>query len=219
MTKISIAEELQGTIKIAALNFSGLNCQRKNTGLWNEIEEVANSYRAQFPEPSAATKALKPARQLYHSIGMEPTRHRPSSEALLRRAIKGKPLYQINSIVDVSNLCSLKFLLPIGLYDVAKISGAVWLRKGKTGEEYPGIRKEMIHVADRYTLADDLGPFGNPSADSLRTSITLKTRDVLLVIFAPFNYPDDIFKHHVEETEKTMLNYHQGVLSNKAIIK
>lgn len=219
MTQISIDEELQGTIKLAALNFSGLNCQQKNTELWDEIEEVANSYRQRYPEPPAAKEALKPARELYHRIGMEPTRHRPSSEALLRRAIKGKPLYQINSIVDVSNLCSLKFLLPIGLYDAGKISGAVWLRKGKTGEEYPGIRKEMIHVADRYTLADDLGPFGNPSADSLRTSITLKTRDVLLVIFAPFNYPDDIFKHHADETEKIMLNYHQGVLSNKAILK
>jgi DNA/RNA-binding domain of Phe-tRNA-synthetase-like protein len=218
MIDISIHPELKGTIKIAVLLFTGLNCCQKNEHLWAEIESLAENYCRAYPEPSAATEELKPARDLYRRIGIEPTRTRPSSEALLRRAIKGRPLYQINSIVDVSNLCSLNFLLPIGLYDLDKIAGNVVLRSGLPGEEYPGIRKEMIHVEGRYTLADDLGAFGNPSADSLRTSVDLDTKEVLFVIFCPNDYPDANLEDHIKYTNLKMLEYHSGKLTNRSVI-
>ena len=152
-----------------------MSCQKKNEQLWNEISILEKSYRDKFKEPSQAVHLLKPARDLYRKIGIEPTKTRPSSEALLRRVIKLKPLYQINSIVDTGNYCSLKFLLPIGLYDLAKIKGNITLSKGKSGEEFQGIRKDMVHVEGRYTLVDRIGPFGNPSSDSLRTSVDLST--------------------------------------------
>ena len=128
----------------------------------------------------------------------------------MRRVIKAVPLYQINSIVDVSNYCSLAFLLPIGLYDLDKIRGNVQLRLGKDGEEYEGIRKDMIHVANRLTVADDTGPFGNPSADSLRTSIDLNSHNILLIIFAPHTYPTDKLQGHMKFAEKVMLKYHSS---------
>ena len=219
MIDISIHPELKGTIKTATLIFSNLNCRQRNENLWAEIVTLADMYRNKYPEPSAAAKELKPARDLYRRIGIELTRTRPSSEALLRRAIKGKPLYQINSIVDISNLCSLNFLLPIGLYDLSKISGNVLLRRGMKGEEYSGIRKEMIHVEGRYTLADNNGPFGNPSADSFRTSVDLNTKDVLFVIFCSYQYPDLDLEKHVNYANLKMLGYHSGRLISKSIVK
>ena len=218
MISIEIEDSLQGTIKIGVLIFQDLNCQKKNEQLWSEIATLEKSYREKFKEPSQAVHLLKPARDLYRRIGIEPTKTRPSSEALLRRVIKGKPLYQINSIVDTGNYCSIKFLLPIGLYDLSKIKGSVILRKGKSGEEFQGIRKDMIHVGGRYILADQIGPFGNPSSDSIRTSIELSTKDLLFVIYAPFNYPDDELNIHIKLVEQKILQYNQGILINHSII-
>ena len=218
MISIEIEDSLQGTIKIGVLIFQDLNCQKKNEQLWSEIATLEKSYREKFKEPSQAVHLLKPARDLYRRIGIEPTKTRPSSEALLRRVIKEKPLYQINSIVDTGNYCSIKFLLPIGLYDLSKIKGSVILRKGKSGEEFQGIGKDMIHVGGRYILADQIGPFGNPSSDSIRTSIELSTKDLLFVIYAPFNYPDDELNIHIKLVEQKILQYNQGILINHSII-
>ena len=124
-------------------------------------------------------------RSMYKRVGLDPTRYRPSSEALLRRVRRGDALPRVNSLVDVINWCSVESQLPFGLYDASRITGPVVLRLGKDGESYPGIRKDDVHVGGRLVLADDLGAFGNPSSDSDRTKVTEATTQALVVIFAP----------------------------------
>jgi DNA/RNA-binding domain of Phe-tRNA-synthetase-like protein len=131
------------------------------------------------PEETAAVRTM------YKRVGLDPTKTRPSSEALLRRVRRGDSLPRINSMVDVCNWCSLEFQLPYGLYDASRIDGDVELRIGRDGESYPGIRKDDVNVGGRITLADTLGPFGNPTSDSARTMVTTSTTRALLVVFAP----------------------------------
>jgi DNA/RNA-binding domain of Phe-tRNA-synthetase-like protein len=138
----------------------------------------------------AAVRAHPPAemtavRTMYKRVGLDPTKTRPSSEALLRRVRKGDSLPRINSMVDVCNWCSLEFQLPYGLYDAAHIDGDVELRIGRPGESYPGIRKDDVHVDGRIALADSIGPFGNPTSDSARTMVTTAATMAMLVVFAP----------------------------------
>jgi DNA/RNA-binding domain of Phe-tRNA-synthetase-like protein len=139
---------------------------------------------------------LEEARNLYKSFGMEPSRHRPSSEALLRRVLKGEDLYQISNAVDACNLASLSFLLPIGMYDLDRIGGDVCLRAGREGEEYGGIRKGPVHLAGRLGLFDDDGPFGSPSSDSERTSVTGATTRLLAVIMATARHDQAALRAH-----------------------
>jgi DNA/RNA-binding domain of Phe-tRNA-synthetase-like protein len=129
-------------------------------------------------------------RTMYKRVGLDPTKTRPSSEALLRRVRKGDTLPRINSMVDVCNWCSLEFQLPYGLYDAGRIEGDVALRLGADGESYAGIRKDDVHVGGRITLADRLGPFGNPTSDSARTMVTTATTRALLVVFAPREFDE-----------------------------
>jgi len=143
-------------------------------------------------------EGLAPARRLYRAFGIDPTSTRPSSEALLRRILQGKPFPSVNSAVEVCNLCSTTFLLPIGLYDAAKIDGDVTLRVGEAGESYPGIRKDLVNVAGRPVLVDAIGPFGNPTSDSLRTSVSEDARSLLMVIFAPKDYAPAALTGHIE---------------------
>lgn len=145
----------------------------------------------------AATPGLQSARDLYRRFGIDPTRTRPSSEALLRRILQGKPFPRILNAVDLCNLCAVRFLLPIGLYDTGRIRGAVTLRPGRQGESYAGIRKEEVHLAGRPVLADEEGPFGNPTSDSLRTSVTVATRSLWMVIFAPIEVSGAEMEAHV----------------------
>ena len=84
---------------------------------------------------------------MYKRIGLDPTKTRPSSEALLRRVRKGDPLPRVNSLVDVCNWCSVEFQLPYGLYDAAQVEGDVTASPfALAGESYPGIRKNGVHV-------------------------------------------------------------------------
>ncbi len=122
---------------------------------------------------------------MYKRVGLDPTKTRPSNEALLRRVRKALPLPRVNSMVDIINWCSLEFQLPYGLYDRRRIRGEVTLRLGHHGESYAGIRKDTVHVAERIVLVDDEGPFGNPTSDSTRTMVTTETEDALVVVFAP----------------------------------
>jgi DNA/RNA-binding domain of Phe-tRNA-synthetase-like protein len=132
--------------------------------------------------PPTETTAV---RTMYKRVGIDPTKTRPSSEALLRRVRKGDTLPRINSMVDVCNWCSFEFQLPYGLYDAARIEGDVLLRIGRAGESYAGIRKDDVHVDGRIALVDSIGAFGNPTSDSARTMVTTATTRGLLVVFAP----------------------------------
>jgi DNA/RNA-binding domain of Phe-tRNA-synthetase-like protein len=136
---------------------------------------------------------LKPARRLFRSIGVDPTRMRPASEALLRRTLKGKGIPVINSAVDAANLISLRYLVPVGLYDFDKIQGDVLLRLGRDGESYQRIGSGILNLNARMGLFDKEGGFGNPTGDSRRTSVTCDTKNLLFVAFFPRDQdPEDI---------------------------
>jgi DNA/RNA-binding domain of Phe-tRNA-synthetase-like protein len=161
--------------------------------LWLDAAVVIE-HDARLNAPLAAAEAavrMSPpiettaVRSMYKRVGLDPTRTRPSSEALLRRVRRGDSLPRINSLVDVCNWCSLQFQLPYGLYDAACIEGDIELRLGHAGESYAGIRKDDVHVDGRITLADRRGAFGNPSSDSARTMVTTATTRALVVVFAP----------------------------------
>ena len=131
------------------------------------------------------------ARALYRKFGIDPTRIRPSSEALLRRLKKGESLPRINSLVDIANALSVQLQVPVGLYDLEKTKGTeLVIRLGAEGEGYTGIGKEHVNVAGRICVADAEGPCGNPSADSARTMITTGTETAAWIYFLPVSEED-----------------------------
>ena len=162
--------------------------------------------RSEFdPEVAAAEEAARagrvgdvaPARALYRRFGVDPTRYRPSSEALLRRVRRGEGLPRVNSLVDVANVVSLHLQVPLGLYDLASIRGPLTLRLGVDRESYAGIRKETVNVGGRICVADSVGPCGNPSSDSERTMITTRTEEAAWIFFLPVAEADLRFTYEL----------------------
>jgi DNA/RNA-binding domain of Phe-tRNA-synthetase-like protein len=184
-------------VAIGAVEAGGVSVVAHAPALWSEIEQVSERLRTAYAGRSPAEiDGLRPARELYHRIGVDPTKLRPSSEALLRRVLRGDGLPRINSLVDINNLCSLEFLLPIGLHDVDQVTGPVVLRRGAPGEGYDAIGKGWYSVEGRLTAADDRGPCGSPTSDSQRTMITLQTRRCLMLIYAPSRYERATLEAH-----------------------
>ena len=134
---------------------------------------------------------VREARELYRAIGVDPTRTRPSSEALLRRALRGKPMPAVNSAVDAANLVSVEALLPVGLHDAATVVGEPVVRLGRAGEAYEGIGRDEVRLEGRIALCDDDGPFGNPTGDSARSRVTEATTALLFVVYAPASLTRD----------------------------
>jgi DNA/RNA-binding domain of Phe-tRNA-synthetase-like protein len=131
---------------------------------------------------------------------------------------RGDPLPRINSMVDVCNWCSLEFQLPYGLYDTAHIEGDVVLRLGLAGESYAGIRKDEVHVGGRITLADNRGPFGNPTSDSARTMVTTATRHALVVVFAPRSIDTARLRSVLDTTSARMHEFTAGISCADGIV-
>ncbi|MDQ3071608.1 MAG: phenylalanine--tRNA ligase beta subunit-related protein [Acidobacteriota bacterium] len=156
-------------------------------------------------------------RAMYRRFGVDPTRTRPSSEALLRRARKGDALPRINNVVDVCNWCSLEFQTPYGLYDAGRLRGAITLRTGRAAESYAGIRKDDVHLEGRLVLADEEGAFGNPTSDSARTMVTTASAAILAVIFAPASTPAAGLRQMLDVTSARMREYAGGAERSRGI--
>jgi DNA/RNA-binding domain of Phe-tRNA-synthetase-like protein len=184
-TAVTIDDALGGIVRPAWFEAAAVAVVERDTRMDEPLRAAAAGMRAR-PEPADLIAAV---RTMYKRVGLDPTKTRPSSEALLRRVRRGDELPRINSLVDVINWCSLESQLPFGLYDLDRIRGAVTLRPGRPDESYAGIRKDTVHLGGRLTLADDEGPFGNPTSDSARTMVTIATSRALVVIFVPAALP------------------------------
>ncbi|HYU80317.1 MAG TPA: phenylalanine--tRNA ligase beta subunit-related protein [Vicinamibacterales bacterium] len=189
-----LSPELAAIVRPAVLWWTGATVVDREP----RLDRLLDAAEAHVREnPPAETQAV---RAMYRRVGLDPTKTRPSNEALLRRIRKGDHLPRVNSLVDVINWCSVECQLPYGLYDGSHVNGDVTLRLGRDGEEYAGIRKDVVHVAARITLADRDGPFGNPTSDSARTMVTTSTTEALVVIFAPRDTEAARLEHVLETT-------------------
>lgn len=161
---------------------------------------------------------VKAVRSIFHATGVDPTRYRPSSEALLRRAVKGKGLYFINSAVDVVNYFSLKTLLPMGLFDADRIQVPIEFRAGRAGETYQGVGRDVLNLEGFPLLADAGGPFGSAVSDSVRTRVQESTTRLLWVTFVPDGPSGDVASPDLEEFSATMIRFNGGVVDKNTFI-
>ena len=133
---------------------------------------------------------ISATRKAYKMLGKDPSRYRPSAEALMRRLIQGKGIYRINNVVDTNNLISLKTGFSIGTYDVKSLEPPVVFRKGNTDEGYKAIGRGRLNLENLPIFVDGAGPFGSPTSDSERTLISTDTDELLMVIIGFGETPD-----------------------------
>ena len=217
---LEIAPDLAGRVRLGILTLEGVTVREADPALAAEVEAYAAELRGLYGDgKSADVPGAADARTLYKALGLDPTKTRPSNEALLRRVLKGEALYRINTLVDAMNLCSLRAQLPFGLYDLGRIEPPVVLRKGAAGESYEGIRKAAVNVEGRPVLADARGAFGNPTSDSARTMVTLETRAALVTVYAPSSFNEARLLEILKETEATLTRFCEGAGRDRHVVR
>lgn len=189
---LEMDDALRGIVTLGWLEADGLKGEPLGDAFERERDaSIRELLRRTGGRAAADIPGVAETRGMFHRLGVDPTKSRPASEALLRRVLQGKGLPVIHPAVDVCNLASLEHQLPIGLYDRTHLKGTIIARLGRPGEHYEGIRKGVVNLAGRPMLADDDGAFGAPTSDSARTQVTEETRTLLAVIYCPVDRPGD----------------------------
>ena len=153
-------------------------------GLWEEIRALGEHYKATLTTESLKEMSgIAATRCVYKACGKDPSRYRPASEQLIRRMLQGKELYQIDALVDLINLASIRFGYSIGGFDASKFVGdTLTLGIGRAGEPYEGIGRGMLNIEGLPVYRDAEGGVGTPTSDNERTKITIDTRHLVVLI-------------------------------------
>lgn len=152
--------------------------------LWQDIDSFCNKYREELTTESLKEiTSIAATRRVYKACGKDPSRYRPASEALIRRILQGKGLYQLNTLIDLVNLASIAFGYSIGGFDADKFEGdTLTLGIGREGEPYEGIGRGMINIQGLPVYRDAKGGVGTPTSDNERTKISEQTSHLLVLI-------------------------------------
>lgn len=186
MMTIIVSEEIRqrcpeftGAAVIAAVQNS-----EHDATLWDEINGFIADYRQRYTVDSLKEMpSIEATRTAYRRCGKDPSRYRPSGEALVRRTLKGNELYQVNTVVDLINLASIAYGYSIGGFDYEKIEGeTLTLGIGQEGEPYEGIGRGVLNIAGLPVYRDAIGGIGTPTSDHERTKLTLETKTLLTIV-------------------------------------
>ena len=149
-------------------------------------QEVCNQVKSKYTlEGLKDVPTLRAYRDFFWRIGVDPTKNRPASEALIRRTLAGKPLPTINTLVDAYNLASILSEVALAAFDEDKIqSSEVIMRTAKKGETFLGIgMKEPITLQGGEIVLEDSTTLIAiyPYRDAERSKVTEQTKNVALV--------------------------------------
>lgn len=183
--KITISSKIREaapTLNLAVISCEVLNSQTL-TLLWDEMEtEVRRIASIYSIEEINKRPEIAATRQAYKALGKYPNRYRPSAEALCRRIVRKIPLYQVNTLVDIINLVSIRSGFSISGFDIDKIQGDIELGVGTGEEDFEAIGRGLLNVEDLPLYRDQVGGIGTPTSDNERTKISIETTRLLLII-------------------------------------
>lgn len=184
--EINIDPEVKQLLPFAAYGI--ITCTVTNLAtnemLWKEMLELADAVRAEYTLDTVKKQPVIAAtREAYKKLGGDPNRYRPSADSLYRRVVKGNDLYRISTLVDLINYVSLKTGFSIGGFDLDQVRVAVRVGIGEKDEPYEGVGRGVLNIEGLPVLRDDIGAFGTPTSDHVRTSVHMHTRRFYMHIY------------------------------------
>ncbi len=168
------------------------------TSLWWLVVGRAHPSPGQLPPATQALPDRDPGtltehpvaqayRDLFWSLDIDPTKHRPAGEALARRAARDGALPSILPLVDAYNLASAQTLVPISAFDLAATEGSLVLDMARDGEPFHPIGGQPEAVQEGWpVLCDEAGVVSIfCHRDGQRTALSESTEQAVLVMAGP----------------------------------
>jgi DNA/RNA-binding domain of Phe-tRNA-synthetase-like protein len=195
-------------ITVEVLRLEGLRVTPSSAEFRNFRDEVFEQLRERYtPSSLKENHLIRAYRDFYWRIGIDPTKLRPASEALVRRILAGKPLPEINNLVDAYNLASALTLIPMGAYDAGKIRGELRIRTSR-GERFVGIGGKELVTKGEIVLSDEEKILSiYPYRDADATKITATTRDAIVVLCGVKGIERDYLRQSAEITQEIISRF------------
>jgi DNA/RNA-binding domain of Phe-tRNA-synthetase-like protein len=203
LRQVQLSDSLEGLARIGVVFLSEVANGPVSSSLRRRMDALAEELRRTVGDRRLSQiESVQRSRNLYRSLGLDPTKDRPSSERLLRRVLRKRPLPKINKLVDATHLASLSLQCPLSVYDWDKIVPPVLVRIGRPEDTYLGPSGKKVSLEGRLVLVDGEGLFGNPSQDSQRTLVSLGTVRAFVTAWAPADassgYLESVLKEVVD---------------------
>ncbi len=161
--------------------------------------------------------AISEWRKVFKTIGTDPNRYRPSNEALYRRVQKQQFLQPVNSAVDLNNFLSLQYRIPLGIYDMDKLSDQATIKIGSEEDSYIAINEREIQLSKKLVSADNEGAFGSPYVDSKRTAVSTATTNALHIIYLQPSMKHNEADQLLQALSKMFTQIHGGTASYQIV--
>ena len=198
-----ITDEYPG-VHIGVIVCRGLNNKTSYGQLSSLRTEALDEARAQMGDrPPTKHPHIASWREMYRSFGTKPADYRPSAENLIRRAMKTGELHQINTAVDLYNVVSVKYILPMGGFDLDQIEGTIRLRRSDGGEGFNPLGAkgpeetydgEIVYADDSRVLTRRWN-----YRDAVETRITEETVNLVMFLDASPEIGVDVVEAAMEE--------------------
>ncbi len=179
-------------------------CNQKENEFLSQLKRVAYrearaKHRVETLKDNLMVRAY---RDFYWKLDIDPTKTRPSGEALLRRVLNGNKLPSISAVVDAYNLASMETIVPISGFDLDRLNMPFHIRFAKN-ESFSGIgmNKPMPLTKKMLVLTDEKQVLCiYPYRDSDCAKITLQTQNAAMVGYGVPGVRRDYLKGAIEKT-------------------
>lgn len=195
--KITIKKEVSNILPLFNIHAFTMDVKVEDSTIIDEkIKELEKSINEKYSlEQVLQIPSIKNARDSYKKLGKDPSRYRLACESLFRRLVKGNGLYRVSNVVDAGNVLSIELAKSTAVLDYDKLQGDIHIRIGTNDDIYYGIGRGLINVSNIPLYVDEVSPFGSPTSDTERTSITDATTKILLMVICF----DELDKDIIEE--------------------
>ncbi|MBC7107710.1 MAG: hypothetical protein H5T41_02805 [Methanomassiliicoccales archaeon] len=199
---LRLSEEIEirfPPFRVIVESLTNVNVMRNSKELEEFKELVFQEIRNEYTLDELKNRPLFRAyRDFFWKIGIDPTKIRPASEALIRRVLQGKPIPNVNTLVDAYNLASIKSGIPLAAFDKETVEGDLQMRFAKKGERFLGIgMKEPIELKGNEIVVSDSRKLIAiyPYRDSDATKVTESTKDIILMVCGVPGISDDLLEN------------------------
>lgn len=195
--KITIKKEISTILPLFNIHAFVMDVKVENSDIIDDkIKELELKINKELTlEQVLQIPSIKNARDSYKKLGKDPSRYRLACESLFRRLVKGNGLYRVNNVVDAGNVLSIELAKSTAVLDYNKLQGDIYIRIGSSEDIYYGIGRGLINVTNIPLYVDEVSPFGSPTSDTERTSITNDTNKILLMVICF----DELEKDNIEK--------------------
>lgn len=188
LMRIEIDASLKRTyegLSVHEMDIEGLSITRETPELNDFKNEVASKVRNEYDlEKLKDVETIRKYRDFFWRLGIDPTKIRPASEALIRRILQGKDLPKINTAVDAYNLVSIETHIAIGAFDDALLKGRLLMRTAEEGENFLGIgmKETKVLKGQEIVISDEEKLIAiYPYRDEDNTKVTDRTESIYIL--------------------------------------